>query len=327
MSEAQSNAGAVVASIDAGEATQEANLTGSPEAEVSEEELDASDAADLEAQEAETKKSAEAALKALKKKLKIKVDGQELEEEIDFNDDEGLKKRLQKARAFDRAAQESSSLKKQMADLIDLITKDPVSLLQRAGHNVDELAEKHIERMIEQAKKSPEQIEQEKMREELRLAKEEAERLKAEKETAELERLRDQEAKNIENEISQYLDSTKSAFPKNNPWVLRNVAQYMIAAMNAGYNEVSVKDVMPLVENQFKSDLQEMFGTMPEEVMEQLIGKGNIDRLRKMRLKQRKVSTETAKQIAKPTGQEPKKEQNKGQKKKSYKDLFNIYDD
>jgi len=47
----------------------------------------------------------------LKKKLKIKVDGEEFEEELDFNDEEGLKRHIQKAKAFDKRAKEFSKYK------------------------------------------------------------------------------------------------------------------------------------------------------------------------------------------------------------------------
>ena len=67
----------------------------------------------------------------LKKKLKIKVDGEEFEEELDFNDEEGLKRHIQKAKAFDKRAKEFSKYKADVDSLLTMLQSDPEALLEK----------------------------------------------------------------------------------------------------------------------------------------------------------------------------------------------------
>lgn len=257
---------------------------------------------------------------ALKKKLLLKVDGQEYEEEVDFNDEEGLKKHLQKSKAFDKRLKDFSTYKSQVDQLLEMLDKDPEALLEKLGKNVDEMAEKRLSRKIEEMKKSPEQLEREKMEQELQELREEKKKAKADAEKSELERLRNEQAQQIETDISSALDSAKSMLPKKNPLVLQRVSAAMLLAMQNGYNEVTAKDVIPLVEKQWKQELNEFFAVLPEDTIEMLVGKENFDRVRKTRVSQKKVQTTTAKQIAQPTGN--KAESDEPRKKIRMKDFF-----
>jgi hypothetical protein len=242
--------------------------------------------------------------KQLKKTLKIKVDGQELEETIDFDDEESLKRYIQKSKAFDKRNNEYVSYKSQVDKLLEMLEKDPAAALAKLGHDVDKLAESHLSRKIEELKKSPEQIEREKMEKELQDLREEKKRIEEEKSKAEMERLRNESAQQIENEISEALGSANSVLPKKNPVVLQRIAQTMLMAMNNGYPEVTAKDVIPLVEKQWKQELNDLFSVLPEDTLEMLVGKQNLERHRKKYLanKRSNVQTATAKQIVKDTG-------------------------
>lgn len=256
--------------------------------------------------------------KDLKKKLKLKVDGQEIEEEIDFNDDEGLKKHLQKSRAFDKRLKEFSSFKSQVDTLLEQLKNDPESVLEKLGYNVDDMAAKRLERKVEEMKKSPEQLEKEKMAQELEDLRKEKKRIEEEKQQAELEKMRNEQAQQIETDISEALESAKSILPKNNPLVMQRVAQTMLMAMQNGYENVTAKDVIPLVEKQWREELNGLFNVLPEETLEMLVGKTNLDRYRKTRINANKPKpkTETAKQIVKDTGIKQQKENSKPEPKK-----------
>lgn len=277
----------------------------------------------IDAAEASGEISAKEA-KELKKVLKLKVDGQEIEETLDFNDEEGLKKHLQKSKAFDKRLKEFSTYKSQVEQMLEMLQSDPEALLEKMGINVDELSEKRLTKKIEEMKKSPEQIEREKMEKELEDLRKEKKKAEEERQKAELERMRNEQAQQIETDISSALDDAKSILPKKNPLVMQRIAQTMLMAMQNGYPEVTAKDVIPLVEKQWKTELNEFFSVVPEEVLEQLVGKENIDRHRKKRIATKpKVQTTTANQIAKDTG--AKKEQDKPQEKLSYKDFFSKF--
>lgn len=240
----------------------------------------------------------------LKKTLKIKVDGQELEETVDFNDEEDLKRRLQKARAFDKRNNEFAQYRSQTEKLLEMLEKDPEALMEKLGYNLDEFAEKRLSKRVEELKKSPEQIEREKMEKELQDLREEKKRIEEEKQKAQMEKLRNESAQQIESEIAEALGAANSILPKKNPIVLQRIAQTMLTAMKNGYPEVTAKDVIPLVEKQWKQELNDLFSVLPEETMEMLIGKPNLERHRKKYLASKRAGaqTATAKQIVKDTG-------------------------
>ena len=274
-------------------------------------------------QMADSEEGIEEKIQELKKKLKLKVDGEEFEEELDFNDEDRLKRALQKEKAFDKRSQEWASYQKQVNQFMEALKSNPGDVLRQMGHDLDELAYNHLQQAVEEAKKSPEQLAQEKMQKELEDLKAEKERLSKEKEEAELERLKNEEAAKIENDIKSALDDTETILPKKNPWVLRKVAETMILAIQNGYPEVTASQVIPLVEQQFMNDLQSMFDVFPEEVIEKVVKKQNLDRYRKKRLGRKKqVNTKTAKQIAQPTNNKVPADGKEPVKKKTYKDLF-----
>lgn len=256
--------------------------------------------------------------KELKKMLKLKVDGQEIEEEIDFNDEEGLKKHLQKSKAFDKRLKEFSSFKSQVDTLLEQLKNDPESVLEKLGYNVDDMAEKRLAKKIEEMKKSPEEIEKEKMAKELEDLRKEKKRIEEEKQKAELEKMRNEQAQQIETDISEALESTKSILPKKNPLVMQRIAQTMLMAMQNGYESVTAKDVIPLVEKQWREELNSLFDVLPEETLEMLVGKSNLDRYRKTRISANKPKpkTETVKQLVKDTGIKNQPESSKTEPKK-----------
>lgn len=254
----------------------------------------------------------------LKKTLKIKVDGKDLEETIDFNDDEALKRYIQKSKAFDKRNNEFVSYKAQVDKLMEMLEKDPESVMEKLGHNMDDMSEKRLSRKIEEMKKSPEQVEREKMEKELNELKKEKKLIQEEKEKAQMEQMRNETAQQIENEIADALGSTKSILPTKNPVVLQRIAQTMLMAMNNGYPQVTAKDVIPLVEKQWQQELNEFFSVTPEETLERLVGKANLDRYRKKKVaaSSPKGQTTTAKQIGRDTGT-PKKAEDAEYKPKS----------
>lgn len=248
-------------------------------------------------------KITKAVAQQLKKTLKIKVDGQDLEETVDFNDDEALKRYIQKSKAFDKRNNEFVSYKSQVDRLMEMLENDPDAVMEQLGHNMDERAEKRLSRKIDELKKSPEQVEREKMEKELNELKAEKKKIQEEKEKAQMEQLRNETAQQIENEISDALSNVNSILPQKNPAVLQRIAQTMLMAMNNGYPQVTAKDVIPLVEKQWQEELNQLFSVLPEETMERLVGKGNMDRYRKKKVASApRGQTTTAKQISKDTG-------------------------
>lgn len=260
---------------------------------------------------------------ALKKKLVIKVDGVESEEEIDFSNEEELKKMLQRSKAYDKRGKEYATLKSQTDMLLKMLQEDPEALLEKMGKNLDEMAEKRLSKKVEELKKSPEQLEREKMEKELEELRQEKKKIQEEKDKAEAEKLRNMAAQEIEADIAEGLSSVKSILPKNNPVVLQRIASAMLLAMQNGYPQVKAKDVIPMVEKQWKQELNEFFSVSSEDALEALVGKANIDRYRKTKVHSKtKAQTTTAKQVAKDIGVK-KQEAPKEEVKYKMSDIFN----
>lgn len=262
----------------------------------------------------ETKKAEVAAKKA----YKLKVGGKDVEV-----DESELLKRAQMGYSADEKWQEASKMRKEVESFLSVLQKDPAKALEQLGFNVDELAEKRIQQRIEEMQKSPEQIEKEKMQKELAEIKAEREREKEEGQQKEMQRLQDQFAVEIENDISTALDSNEYGFPKS-PYVVKRIADTMILAMKAGYKDVKAKDVLPIVQEEIKKELHEMYSLSPDEVFEQLVGKDRLNKYRRSKIK-KKPEAPTGLQDVKSTGTKEInkiKEQSKSSDKVSAKDFF-----
>ena len=238
----------------------------------------------------EQEKAEKAAVQEMKKRLKLKVDGREVEEEIDFNNEDYLREMLQKGKSADSKFQKASQMEKEMKQLIKLFQEDPYEALMRMGHDPDLLAEKRIEQKIKELEKSPEQIEREKLQKELEKERKIREKLEQEKLDAEKARVAAEYSRKLDTEITEALASSK--LPKS-PYVVKRLAENLMQAMRMGYDDVSVKDVLPVVEKQIHGEIQQMFGAMPEDVIEQILGQDVSDKLRKRRLNKMKAAPES----------------------------------
>jgi hypothetical protein len=221
------------------------------------------------------------------KKYSLKVRGQTIEREVDLSDDEFIKNQLQLAEVSKLSMQQAAEIKKAYEKEMQRLRSNPWEMLQELGLDGDALAEERIQRRIEEMKKSPEQLEKEKYQRELEEARAEAKKLKEERDNIEAQKLQEQAAIQINDEIDKALNGHKSL--PNSPMVRRRIADTMLWAMENGHPEVSAEDVVPLVQREMREELQRLYSEMPEEALEDFIGKQNIDRMRKKRLATTKV--------------------------------------
>jgi len=257
--------------------------------------------------------------------LRLKIDGHELEEELPFEipDDpkavEYMTRQLQMAKMGSKRAQEYAQLEKEIRNLIQEGTKNPRRLLKELNIDEKELARQIIEQEIENAQKSPEQLEKERVEAELKELKEQREREKQDFERREFERLQEQAYEKYDAQMSSALD--KSDLPKE-PYVVKKIADYMLVALQQGY-DVSPEDVLPLVREEIKTDIQALIKVMPDEVLEQFLGKDVFNRFRKKNLAKAKEATTvaTAKAVKDTGGKAPSKDP---EKKISFKDFFGV---
>lgn len=302
-----------------------------PESDENQEEVEETDDDSIESEETpegddgeETEvtdqEATEQAIKDFKKKLKLKVDGEEIEEEIDFEDDEALTRHLQKSKAFDKKAQETAQYRKTMDTLFAALKEDPVTVFKELGMNFDELAYNHLNGLVEESKKSPEQVEREKMEKRLKELEDEKAAMVKAKEEAEIEAHKNQVAQKIESDIVSALEKHDGILSTKDPEAIGDIARALYRYRQAGQN-VSVEQVLPIVEKRYLNKLRARSENWTEADFNKIFGKKKMAELRKKRVKSKKAQTQTARQMpnngtpAPPAEEAPKK-------KVSYKDFF-----
>lgn len=266
--------------------------------------------------------------KSSKRTFEIKTNGKVQKIDFDPNDEKLVKGYLEKALASEEKFQEAASMRKQMEAFVQELQKNPLAILKNKhlGLNLRELAEQVLLEELEEETKSPEQKEQEKLKLELENERKERTRLEEEKRKIEMERHQEQHFQEFDNQITEALKNFN--VPKS-PYVVKRIADTMIEALNLQdekgnqlYPNVTIEQIMPLVEEQIQSEIQQMFEIMPTEVLEKLVGKTHLNKMRKARVAQAKTQAATLNQI-KDTGASvklPEKEEPK--KSIRMKDLF-----
>lgn len=225
------------------------------------------------------------------KKLKLKVDGKEYDEEVNLDDDDYLTRQFQMAKMGSKRAQEYAQLEKEVKTFIDQLRSDPRAVLSdpSIGIDIKQLAAQIIEAEIENSKKSPEQIEKEKLQGELEAIKKERETERDAAKKKEFEILQKQEFERYDNEMTKALENHPD-LPKS-PYVVKKMADYLLMGLQKGMN-IKPEDVVDLVRQEIKEDLKQMFAVLPEDVIEQLVGKEKISGIRKKKLAAAKAATQ-----------------------------------
>lgn len=261
--------------------------------------------------------ASEEEVKDMIREFELKVNGKVKKVSVDLSNEDDLKKRFQMAEAGKLAMQEKAEFEKLVNEELLGAQKDPWSFLKNLGLDPDDLVEQRMAARIEEMKKSPEQIEREKIQQELEDARARLKQIEEEKSTAKMQQMEQKAAFDLDREITEALAEDKE-LPKSQKTVKR-IADAMLWAMDNGYPNVAVADVIPSVKAEIQNELNEFMSAMPEDLMEKWIGKKNIERLRQKRLsKMKKVATPAAKQVAKPKLEEEKAPV----KKMSSKDWF-----
>jgi hypothetical protein len=261
--------------------------------------------------------------KRLLKKLRLKVDGKEFDEEFDPNDDEYMTRQLQLAKASGKRSQEYSTLQKEVATFIEELRKNPRKVLAdpNIGIDIKQLAAQVIEDEINNSKKSPEQLQREQLEEQLRQMQEERKTEKDKYQKEEFERIQQQEYERYDMLMSQTLE--KSDLPKT-PYIIKKMADYMLLGLQQGL-DISPDDVLPLVREEMQKDLKEMFQVMPDDVIENMVGKDVLNRLRKKNVANAKAKPpQPLAKSLQDTGKTSKDQKPKDGPKRSYKDFFGV---
>jgi len=227
--------------------------------------------------------------------LKLKINGEEVEEKINLKDKDYLTKQFQLARAGQKAMQERSEYEKvarqresQLEQLINVLKENPASVLEELGYNVEELAEEVLREKVERMKRDPKELEIEELQSKLQEAIKREEQIKKAQEEKERELLQDKYAQEYQKDLIEAIDSSGL---RNNPAIVSRAIQYMSIALKNEVN-LSFKDIMPIVKSEIESDIEALLGKMPDEVVEKILKSDRIDSLYKKRREKLKPKEE-----------------------------------
>jgi hypothetical protein len=233
-----------------------------------------------------------------KKKLQLKIDGQNETIEIDPNDEAELTRQLQLARVGQKRMQQFTEYENNVKNLFELLQKDPIKVLSDPRLGISEetrqrMAQMIINNEIQEMQKTPEQKEKERLQREYEDLKKQHENERKAREQAEFQRLQAQYTQQFDNDISDAID--KSGLPKT----ARTVRYFAEALMFCVQNNIdlSAKDLAPLIKKQTMSDFRDLIGSLPDDQFEDFVGKDNISRLRKRSIQKIKQVASNANQV------------------------------
>lgn len=252
-------------------------------------------------------KKQEAEIKKALKSYELKVNGKSKKVDIDMDNDEEVKKYLQKALASDEKFQEASTYKKQAEQLVEMLQKDPLSILRNPalGLDVRKLAEQVLLQDLEDQQKSPEQKELEDARRKLKEYEEAKSKNEEERKKMQLEEATKRNYEEVENSMIQALE--KSDIPAE-PFFVRRVADIWAAAVESGWETATIEDIMPYASEKLMGDFKSIISKHKDPAkLEKLLGKDVLDGYRKANLSRVKKTPMTAQQSATSTAKvEPK---------------------
>ncbi len=233
-----------------------------------------------EQQAAQEAKKKEEQIKRNIKKLKLKVDGEEIEDEIDLDDEKELVKRLQLAKVSQKRMQESAALKKQVESLAQALQQSPEEVMRHLGMDPEDWAVKLLQKKLEEESKSPEVREREKMQKEL-------EELRAAQKKAEEEKVqREQEAtlrkfeEKFETDIIQAIE--KSGLSQK-PYTIKKMAEILSVALDNNI-ELTPDELAKAARKEVEQDIRDLFASSPDDFIEAMIGKERISGMRKKQI-------------------------------------------
>jgi hypothetical protein len=284
----------------------------SEEVEGSEAELSAEAATEANKQE---QKKQEAAIKKAIKEYELKVNGKSKKISLDLDNEDEVKKYLQKGLAADERMQEASSYKKQAEQLVEMLQKDPLSILRNPALGIDikKLAEQVLIQDLEEQQLSPEQKKLKEYEEKLKFYEEEKQKKEDENKRMQLEEATRRNYEEVETSMLKALE--QADFPAE-PFFVRRVADIWAAAVESGWEDAKLEDIMPYVQQKLQGDFKSLIDKNKDpDKLEKLLGKdvlnnyrkSNLSKVKKTPTPMQKMTESTAKPVEAPKSNEPRR--------------------
>lgn len=235
--------------------------------------------------------SQQAAEQAVAKKirsLKIKIDGQEYDEQLPFEIDENnkeqveyLKRHLQMSKVSNKRMQEASKLKSQSDQFIRMLQEDPMKILTHEQFGGEakfrKMAEEYLLKEIQEKMLTPEERQQRDMEAKLRQYEEVEKQRRAESEAKQMEQLQNHYAQEFEKTIVTGLRS--QGIPKT-PRTVKRMAELMSKNLQHGL-DLAPEQLAQLVKEDYVNEMKEMFGASEGDILLNLLGDDVSNKIRK----------------------------------------------
>jgi hypothetical protein len=221
---------------------------------------------------------AEAKAKNLKK-FKLKVDGQELDEEIDLNDDEAVKRHLQMSKAAQKRMSEAAQVKRQAEEFIHQLKSNPRAILTDPNLGVDfkKIAEEYLAEQLEMEMLSPEQRKLKEYESKIRAHEEEKRRQEQEVHQKQLVELQQRYADDYDKKFTSALQT--NGIPKT-PRTVKRMAELMHKNIEYGF-ELEPGQLAELVREDYINEMKELFGATDGDTLLKLMGDDMANKIRK----------------------------------------------
>jgi hypothetical protein len=256
----------------------------------------------------QTQAETKAEIKAMKERFKYTIDGEDVEEEVDLSDKEGLRKRLQKGYASDKRMGEAKAAKAKAFEIIKAFEEDPANVFKRLGPKGREAAEKFLLEQIQDEMMSPE--EKETRSEKAELAELRAEKAKA-KEDAEKSEMSAKEKKYADEFQSTIISALEKCKLPKTPRLVADVARLWSKKLDTGV-ELDADDLAKMILDERSGDQKALVKDMDGEQLiayfgEEIANKIRMSDLKKLREKQGQVFQPKAAQVNDGQSSGPKK--------------------
>lgn len=283
--------------------TQAAPEASQPETDVEETELEegTEETTEQVAAEAKDQKKQEAEVKKALRSYELKVNGKSKKIDIDLDNDDEVRKYLQKAMASDEKFQEASTYKKQAEQLVEQLQKDPLSILRNPalGLDIRKLAEQVLLQDLEDQQKSPEQKELEDARRRLKEYEDMKSKSEEDRKKMQLEDATKRNYEEVENSMIQALE--KADLPAE-PFFVRRIADIWAAAVENGWETATLEDIMPYASEKLMGDFKSILGKHKDpDKLEKLLGKDVLDGYRRSKVSKVKKTPMTGQQSSQST--------------------------
>ena len=239
------------------------------------------------------------------KKLKIKVDGKELEKELNFANEEELIKMLQMAEMSGKRAQEAAELRKksqaresELNNFLELLKEKPELILKEMGRDPVKFAEELLAAEVEKMQMDPKERRIKELEAEMKKIAEKESAAKKAHEEAQAKMVRDKYAADFENQL---MGAMKSGSLPNNPELISRMTNYMSQAIQQGI-DVSFEDLIPLVKSSHRELVKSTLKDFSAQELLELMSEAQInDVILKKTPPKKPKAPPTAQSVAKDT--------------------------